>query len=274
MFKIGDFSRLTRISVRMLRHYDEIGLLKPISIDNFTGYRYYSVDQMATVNKIIVLKEMGFSLSEISNLLEKDLDTKQIIVLLENRKRVISETIEQEKEKLLRVESLIKFMNKENINMNYDISIKNVPAYKVISLRDIITAYNAEGKLWDELNTYIEKNNIKTFAPCYAIYHDTGFKESDVDVEVTMCVNETIVETDRIKEKVLGEVSEMAVIFHKGPFEEMSLAYHQLGVWLSSNHYEMCGPTRAIYHKGPWCVSDSSEYLTEIQAPVCKKVGR
>ena len=89
MFKIGDFSKLTRISVRMLRHYDEIDLLKPNSIDDFTGYRYYSADQIPIVNRIQVLKEMGFSLSEICSLMEKDLDSKQLRVLLQSKKREI-----------------------------------------------------------------------------------------------------------------------------------------------------------------------------------------
>lgn len=110
MFKIGDFSRLTRVSIRMLRHYDEIGLLKPQSIDNLTRYRYYSVDQIPRVNRIQVLKEMDFSLSEICGLMERDLDSKQLLSLLENRRREISQTINNEKEKLLRVETLIKFI--------------------------------------------------------------------------------------------------------------------------------------------------------------------
>jgi Predicted transcriptional regulators len=86
MFKIGDFSRLTRVSVRMLRHYDEIGLLKPLSIDSFTGYRFYSADQIPRVNRIQVLKEMGFSLAEICGLMAKDLDSKQLRSLLLNRR--------------------------------------------------------------------------------------------------------------------------------------------------------------------------------------------
>lgn len=271
MFKIGDFSRLTRISIRMLRHYDEIGLLKPQTIDAFTGYRLYSVDQIQKANRIQVLKEMGFSLAEICGLMERDLDSKQLLSILQNRKREISVTIENEKEKLLRVENLIKFINKEDLNMNYDIALKNIPAYKVLSLRDTIPAYNEEGKLWGELQAFAEGNKIKNITPCYAIYHDEGYKESDIDVEVTMCVNEGVIESNRVKLRELEAVPEMAVVFHQGPFEEMSSAYHALGKWMSANNYEWNGPTRAIYHKGPWCESDSANYLTEIQAPVVKK---
>jgi len=271
MFKIGDFSRLTRVSVRMLRHYDEIGLLKPQLIDNYTRYRYYSVDQIPKVNRIQVLKEMGFSLSEICGLMDMDLNSKQLLSLLENRKREISQTIENEKEKLLKVETLIKFIMKEDSNMKYEITVKNIPGYKVISLRDTVPEYNAEGRLWEELKAFAEKNKIKCIEPYYSIYHDDGYKEKDVDVEITMCIQENITGTDRIKVRELEEVPEMAIIFHKGPFEEMSAAYHALGVWMAENNYEWNGPTRAIYHKGPWCEQNPSEYLTEIQVPVIKK---
>ena len=255
----------------MLRHYDEIGLLKPETIDDSTGYRFYSVDQIPRVNHIQVLKQLGFSLIEIIGLMEKDLDSKQLMSLMINRRREISETIDFEKEKLLRVDTLIRFINKEDSNMNYDICVKSIPACKVISLRDIIPVYKDEGKLWDELRIFAEKNNIKNMSPFYSIYNDVGYKESDVDVEVTICTNENITETDRIKTRELEEVPEMAVIFHEGPFEEMRSTYHALGVWLSSNNYELNGPTRAIYHKGAWCEDDPSKYLIEIQAPVIKK---
>lgn len=271
MLKIGDFSKLSRVSIRMLRHYDDIGLLKPQSIDSFTGYRYYCAEQFVIVNRINVLKEMGFSLSEICDLMKKDFGSDQLRVLLHNKKREIIESIKTEETKLSKVESLIKLIDKEDSGMNYEVSIKSIPAYKVLSVRDIIPAYNAEGRLWEELQAFAKENNIKGVNPCYAIYHDTGYKESDVDVEVCMCINKDAVESDRIKFRELEEVPEMAVIFHKGPFEEMSLAYHTLGRWMSANSYVCNGPTRIIYHKGPWCEDDPANYLIEIHAPVCKK---
>lgn len=272
MIKIGDFSRFTRVSIRMLRHYDQIGLLKPKTIDSFTGYRFYSVEQIPRVNRIQILKEMGFSLAEIGGLMEQDLDSKQLYSLLANRKRQISEVIETEKEKLLRVETMMKLIDKEDTNMKYDIIVKTIPAYKVIFLRDIIATYQEEGRLWNEIQAYADTNKIAGTEPCYAIYHDVGYKESDVDVEVTMGIKEDVVETDRIKIRELEAVPEMAIVFHQGPFEEMSAAYHGLGVWMSANHYEMNGPTRAIYHKGPWCESNPANYVTELQAPVVKKL--
>ena len=70
MLKIGEFSKLSRVSVRMLRHYDEIGLLKPAETDRFTDYRYYTEDQLPTAGRIAALKDMGFSLADIVRILE------------------------------------------------------------------------------------------------------------------------------------------------------------------------------------------------------------
>ncbi|WP_334073769.1 MULTISPECIES: MerR family transcriptional regulator [Paenibacillus] len=271
MFKIGDFSKLVRVSVRMLRHYDEIGLLKPGSTDAVTGYRYYSVEQIPRANRIQVLKEMGFSLAEISGLMHQDLNAGQLLSLLENRKRQITEVIESEHTKLRRVEFLINQINKEDMYMNYEVTVKQIPAYKVLALRDTLPAYNAEGTLWNELGEFVQEHHIKVAAPCYAVYYDEGYKERDVDVEVTMCFQGQAAESDRIKIRELEPVSEMACILHHGPFEQMSAAYHALGVWLDSNGYRWSGPHRAIYHKGPWTGEDPAGYLTEIQAPVTKK---
>lgn len=271
MLKIGDFSRLTRMSLRMLRHYDEIGLLKPYRTDPFTGYRYYSADQILKVNQILVLKEMGFSLPEICDLMETDLGSKQLLSLLHNKKREISLVIAKENEKILRIETLISFIDREDVCMKYQIALKTIPAQKVISLRDTIPAYSSESMLWEELQGFVGKNALKCSSPCYAIYHDPGYKESDVDVEVTMSIFEDAQETERVKIRELEAVPEMAVVMHQGPFEEMAAAYHALAVWMESNDYELNGPTRAIYHIGPWCAESPTDYLTEIQAPMRKR---
>lgn len=271
MFKIGDFSRLTRVSIRMLRHYDEIGLLKPQNIDKFTGYRFYSANQIPKINRILVLKEMGFSLLEICELLKKGFDSQQMLIFLQNRKREISSVIKNENEKLLRVDTLIKSINKEDSNMKYEVVLKDIPAHKVIALRDIIPAYDKEGALWHELQTYVEKNNIKCTSPCYTIYYDKGYKASDVDVEVAMCIIKDVPETDRIKVKELEAVPKMAVTIHQGPFEELTSAYRALAIWIESNGYEMQETSRAIQHRGPWNETNPENYMTEIHMPVTKK---
>ncbi|NGM80847.1 MerR family transcriptional regulator [Paenibacillus sp. 7124] len=270
MLKIGDFSRLTRVSIRMLRYYDEIGLLPPAAIDQSSGYRYYSAGQIETVHLIKSLREMGFGFPEIAEWLKESGNTRRLLDLLDMRKQEIAETIEQENEKLLRVGRMLEHLTKEDSTMDYTIALKSVPAYRVLSLRDIIPAYNAEGVLWEEISRFAQVNGIKMLQPCYAIYHDQGYKEQDVDVEVTLHFEGEAPESERIHVKELEAEPQMAVLFHSGPFEEMSKAYQALGVWMSGNGYGMAGAIRAIYHKGPWSEKNPADYLTEIQVPVVK----
>lgn len=271
MFKIGDFSKLSRISVRMLRYYDTKGLLKPNKVDAFTGYRYYSAEQIHLINKIHAMKEMGFNVSEIKILISNKNSDDQILALLNNRKREIINNVKEEEEKLSKVNTLIKMMNLEDNKMKYEIAVKSMPKQKVISLRDIIPKYEDEGILWQELQEFCKEKDIKPDGPIYAIYHDEGYKESNVDVELAMVLNKELDETDRIKNSILEKADKMAVIMHRGKFEEMTKAYEALGTWLESNDYGIYAPTRVIYHKGPWSENNPEDYLTEIQAPIKKQ---
>lgn len=147
MFKIGDFSRLTQVSVRMLRYYDELGLLKPEEVDRFTGYRFYSARQITRLNRIITLRDMGFLVAEISLILNECMDEADLIRQLEEKKLEIAKTIAFENNKLERIEKMIKSIGMESVLMNYEVSVKNVPSYKVVSVRGVIPAYAMEGML-------------------------------------------------------------------------------------------------------------------------------
>src|SRR5215213_1484384 len=100
MFKIGEFSRLSRVSVRMLRHYDQLGLLRPSQTDPFTGYRYYSAEQLPRLNRIIALRDLGFSLEQITGMLEEDLSAKQLLGMLKLKRAEIEEQMKLEQQRL------------------------------------------------------------------------------------------------------------------------------------------------------------------------------
>ncbi|HLB47902.1 MAG TPA: helix-turn-helix domain-containing protein [Anaerolineales bacterium] len=105
MIKIGDFSKLSQATVKALRLYDEMGLLKPARVDNFTGYRYYSADQLPRLNRILALKDLGFSLEQIAQLLKDDLPVEQLRGMLKMKRAEIEQRLEDEQERLTRVEA-------------------------------------------------------------------------------------------------------------------------------------------------------------------------
>ena len=162
MLKIGDFSKLSRISIRMLRHYDEIGLLKPGKVDAFTGYRYYEESQLLDAERIQVLKNMGFGLSVIREIMGKYADAEELKHFLEIKRQ---ETAEQEQ--ILRqrkhlIDSTIEWMRKDGSIMGYDVSLKTLPKRYVASVRQVIPAYEEEGRLW-----HIMRDETADMEPVY-----------------------------------------------------------------------------------------------------------
>ena len=270
MFKIGDFAKLNKVTVKTLRHYDSLGLLKPQKIDSFTGYRYYSASQMLVLNRILSLKDIGFSLDEISLILKKNMDSEQIQTLLELKHSEILDRVRNEQERLSRIQNFIKMCKQEEYIMKYDVVLKEVESVRVASLRDTIPTYSEQGHLWEELVEHIQKHGAKIVPPCMVIYHDPGYKENSVDAEVVEPIEGELPGTDRIQVRMLEGVKEMACVVHKGSYETLHLAYNAISQWIEDNNYEISGPHRELYLKGEWITSDTNEYITEIQFPVRK----
>jgi DNA-binding transcriptional MerR regulator len=269
MFKIGDFSKLTRVSVRMLRYYDEMGLLPPAKVDDFTNYRYYSAKQIEKLSLIVHLRDMGFNVAEIAQVISQDSKKAQTDMLVKKR-REIKQSIKKQNEMLAKIDSVINNFKKEKQNMSYNVGTKSVPSYKVISYRQVIPAYNAEGELWEKLGTYMGKNNIESSGFCYATYHDGEYKEKKVDVEVVMEVKELSGDRDGFLYKKTEPIDLAVYVLVPGDYQNISPAYAYLANWIEENGYTVTGLVRQIPIKGPWNEQNPDDYLNEIQIPVAK----
>ena len=271
MLKIGDFSRLSRVSVKALRYYDEIGLLKPVSIDRFTGYRYYSADQLPKLNRIIGLKNLGLSLEEIAQLLTDNLSPGRITELLHDKKAEIRKRMHDEQRRLGRVEEWLRQFEKEGTMPSYDVVMKKVPPQRVASLRDVVPTYADISRLFEELCPYLEKSEARWVGPPLAVYYDCEYKEKDVDMEVAVPIKGDLPATERIKVGELPGIEQAACIVYQGPYEKIHEAYFFMMKWIEDNGYEMTGPDREAYLVGPGQAQDPSGYVTELQFPVVKK---
>lgn len=271
MLKIGDFSRLGRVSVKTLRYYDEIGLLKAIKVDNFTAYRYYSVDQLPRLNRIVVLKSLGLSLEEVSQLLNNDPSVGQIIQLLRVKQAEIRQRLHDEGKRLEEVEKWLKIIEKEGTMPAYDVVIKKVEAQRVASLRDIIPTYSDVGQLFNEIFGYLFQQKAQFAGPSIGIYHDMEYREKDVDVEVAVPIANSVAGTERIKVHELPAVKQMACTIHKGPYDTIGDAYRAVMTWVDINGYKFKGPNREVYLEGPGQGKDPASYVTEVQFPIGKK---
>lgn len=274
MFKIGEFSRLTQVTVRMLRYYDEMGLLKPAVTDSFTGYRLYSAEQIPVLNKIIYLRDSGFQVSEISEAIQNN-DKSLLIRQLDKKYAEIEASIKAEQEQLEKIMLAKKELAGSNQELHDQISIKSIPGYYVLSLRKVIPDYYGEGELWKELSLYVNQNNIVADSACqtFSIYHDEDYREKNVDVELCMPVKKSVKEkrnlTDAFTFRYTEPVSVMACTMVYGSFSNIAGVYLRFARWLQENkQYQMRGASRQIVHRGPWNEENPELYVTEIQIPL------
>lgn len=272
MLRIGDFSKLSRISIRMLRHYDEIGLLVPKSIDDFTSYRYYGADQLPVADRITSLKNMGFSLSTIGEIL-KNYDNPQALAdFLKVKQSEITEEAKEINHRLLLLDTAIKRLRKDDTAMNYNVIIKTMPERYVASVRKVIPSYNQEGMLWGILMSETASMGLQIADNCNSLglFHDDGFKESDVDVEVQITVKGSYENTENVVFKTVPAI-EIASATYKGSYEQMPAVNHAVASWVQDNGYEFNDMMFCIYHVSPNQTQNPDEYVTEVCYAVKKK---
>ncbi len=246
MIRIGDFSRISLVSVKTLRYYDELGLLKPVHIDPFTGYRMYEYHQLLRLNRILALKDLGFSLEEIGQLLSEDLTADQLRGMLKLRRAEARQKVRDEAERLDRVEARLKQIEQENSMSKYDVVIKRIEPMQVASIRGIVPTPPEQGTLWVELGPYLESQRVRCTGPCLTLYHDEGYKEQDWDIEVCQPIEGECNEAGRVKVHTLPLVESMACTVHHGPFTSIGEAYDALMKWIDGSGYRVCGPAREV----------------------------
>ncbi|MCB7303921.1 MerR family transcriptional regulator [Bariatricus massiliensis] len=272
MLKIGDFSKLSRISIRMLRNYADMGLLVPAEVDKATGYRYYSESQLPQAAQIQMLKNMGFGLSTIDAVLQKYQDVEEMEQFLMVRR---TELIEQQRitqERLQFLDAAIKHLKKEGNTMHYNVTLKTLPERYVASVRQVIPSYRQEGMLWEMLYQETGPQKVRPAAPAYAlaIFHDEGYKESDVDVEIQTTVMGTYEDTEHVIFKKADSIL-MASSTYKGSYEHITAVNEAVANWIQENGYELEGSSFCIYHLGPCDITDPEEMVTEVCHPVRRK---
>ncbi|MDY6892214.1 MAG: MerR family transcriptional regulator [Chloroflexota bacterium] len=270
MLKIGDFSRLSRVTVKALRYYDEIGLLRPAEVDLFTGYRYYSVSQLPRLNRIVVLKNLGLSLEEIAQLLTDNLPSDQIRRMLRVKQAEIQQRVCEEQERLLRVEELLIRIEKEDMMPAYEVVIKKAHPQMFALVRDVLPTYGDIGQLYGEIFAHIGKHGVAPMGPPMAIYHDAEYRERDVDVEAAVPVGGSEPDAGRVSLRELPAVEQLACVVHVGAFDGIDQAYNALMTWIETNGFNIIGPSREVYLQGPGPGTDPASYVTEVQFPVEK----
>lgn len=264
MLKISDFSKLSNISIRMLRHYDELELLIPDVVDEDTKYRYYSANQLDRSNKIQKLKSIGFSLAVIKEMLKDTEDVPTIEQFFTIRKREIQEELMEITNQSTLLERASSFIKEDVNRMNYNVNMKELPKRKVISLQGIVSDYYEEHKLWDKLYKEVERQHVKIEKVpfCMTIYKDREHKESDIELEVQIAIKGDYTDHGDVKFKEAEEVLVASVIF-SGDYEQMPQVSQSIAQWMEDQDYEMAGPMFNIFHISPAQDINPTNWITE-----------
>lgn len=268
--KIGAFSKLMQVTVKTLRHWEQEGLLLPHEVDEWTGYRYYLVDQMQKVNAIRRLQEMGFSLDEIRSLYEADSHTPDLRQL----DAKIASCEEELRQLQLRRERLHRMVDaQKQIDRMETISMQTLPAIVVASYRGIINSYAELGNLCVHvIGPEMQRLGCKCPMPgyCFTIEHDKEYKPHDIDIEYCEQVEAMGVDSSIIRFKRLEEVPLALCVKHYGPYETIHASYVKAFAYIEEHGYRVAGPPRANYIDGIWNKEDPAQWLTLIQMPVEK----
>ena len=247
MFKIGEFSKLSRISIRMLRHYDEIGLLVPEETDPWTGYRRYAAAQLMTANRITALRGLGFSLAETAALLACWEDRTAMETRLLAQRAAVEASIQEALDRLRLLDTTIERLRKDEKQMNYDVTIKTLPERQVASVRQILPCYDREGDLWHIFVRETALLHIQDGDPalCISVYHDGEYK-------------------------TIPPVTVASATF-QGPYRQIGEVNQAVASWVEDNGYAFDGLFFNIYHVSPHETRNPEEFVTEVCYPVRKR---
>jgi DNA-binding transcriptional MerR regulator/effector-binding domain-containing protein len=275
MFKIGEFSKLVKVPVATLRYYDQVGLLKPGEVDNFTGYRYYSFNQLPRLHRILALKGLGFSLEQIAEALDADLTVEQMRGMLRLRHAQISQELAEMQDQLLEVETRLEQIAREEKLSTHDVILKQVDPLLVASVRTILPHHGAVGSLFSEVYEAIGARVGEALGPnpgmngqTIVLWYDTEFIERDVDGAAAFILRCPVPDSGRMKVHLLPAATVAATVHH-GSYNTIGDAHEAVLKWIETNGYRIVGPDREInlYNKPPIRRDDPS-YITEIQYPV------
>ena len=273
MLRIGDFAQLSRISTKALRLYDRMGLLKPDAVDSLTGYRYYSIAQLPRLNRILVLKELGFSLEQIARLLDENISADGIRGMLHLKQSEIQQRLQEDRIRLLQIEIRLQEIEQEGKMPEYEIVLKSIEPQLVAATLGVIPNYQDCGsifeRLFDRAYEYVYRHGSKQVGCGIAIYHDTKLRDRDIPVEAAASIYEKIPCDEQVWVYELPAVEKMACLVHRGSFATLGRAYNALLGWVEKNGYQIVGSTREVYlqyERG----GEQSQYVTEVQVPVEK----
>jgi len=271
MFTIGDFAAFGQVSARMLRHYDAIGLLRPAVVDEATGYRYYSAGQFSRLNRIVALKDLGFSLRQVGEIVDAKLSAEELRGMLRLRQAQLEDELARSAARLTSVEARLRLIEKEGHMPTDDVVLKRIAPARVAELSAISPSYEGEdiGPVLQPLfGQLFERLGAAGLSPCgspVAYYEDAEGETIRVHAAVPLDSG-TASGVDILE---LPEITQAATIVHKGDMMEADRSMQTLARWIEDNGYRSHGYAREVTLQ--FDMDNPDKWVHEFQIPVTKQ---
>jgi DNA-binding transcriptional MerR regulator len=265
MFTIGDFAQLGLVSVRMLRHYDALGLLRPAHVDPSTGYRYYEAGQLARLNRLVALKDLGLSLEQVGAVLDDKLDLAALEGMLLLRRLELSQEISAASARLRRVEVRLRAIEREGAMPTSEVVVKALGAVRLAQLSEVADSYESSDigpviqPMYPDLCARLERAGVTPVGP--GIAHYSPVEGDKVMVHAGMPVNASPGDHD-FEIVDLPAVPRAATLIHRGTMERIGSSYQVLATWIEDNGYRQDGFAREVYLD---CPENQDDWVTELQ---------
>ncbi|MFF8288200.1 MerR family transcriptional regulator [Streptomyces sp. NPDC016309] len=275
MFTIGDFARHGRVSVRMLRHYDAVGLLRPARVDPYSGYRYYEAAQLARLNRVIALKDLGFTLDQVRSVLDEEVGAEELRGMLRLRQAELESAVSEAAARLARVGARLRAIESEGHMSAQDVVVKSVPGARIAELTGTAAGFGpgeigpVVAPLYEELCARLEAAGVSGFGPGVAYYEDAPAGGGAVLVHAGMTLPAGVGPGDVPGVEIvdLPGLDEAATVVHRGPMDAVLPTVQTLATWIDANGYRSTGHPRELYLE---CPDDTARWVTEIQEPVTR----
>jgi DNA-binding transcriptional MerR regulator len=280
MFRVGDFSKLSRVSVKMLRHYDELGLIKPAWVDPVTDYRYYTAAQLPQLNRVLALKDLGFSLEQIAGVLAEDPSPERFRELLRIKRTEVDLELRRQQARLAAVNARLRQLE-AGPPPAHEVVLRSLPPLAAATLRKVIPTADDMEQLFEDVERHVAGHGARAAAAPLALYHDPEYREQEVDVEVAIPVTRPVPDQGPITCRELPAVPAAACVVHVGSYTTIEQASSALYLWIEANGYRSGGPSREVYLRfgaaglevplpAAYLAPSADAFVTELQVPVAK----
>lgn len=261
MLKIGSFSRIAGVSIRLLHYYEELGLFYPAYIDSSTGYRYYQMEQVKKLNKIIALKDLGLTLHEIKQYVVDEISKDELKGMLKLKQSQVYNSIEAELIRLRRIEYRLQQLDSDSESLTEDVIIKEVPAQHYISMRNRQLPINQFMDFVDTSIHSLPAHYQGTPGVLTVLEHSEAFPETYFDLEAGYAFPS---DNDKLAE--LPFTRQMATLLHVGGWGTGMNSYIALGLWIEQHGFDVAGATREVYME--FATMPEGKNVVEFQLPI------